>query len=70
MGKRNLKNVLFSVIRDLVGGSLVIKQQNNNIFLISQIWSKTKIKQHILSRLICIKWYFDNMQCLSSVYFN
>ena len=45
-------------------------QQNNNISLIVQIWFKTKIKQHILSRLICIKWYFDNIKCLSSVYFN
>ena len=45
-------------------------QQNNNISLIVQIWFKTKIKQHILSRLICIKWCFDNIKCLSSVYFN
>ena len=32
---------------DLVGGSLVMKQQHNNISLFSQIWFKTKIKQQI-----------------------
>ena len=53
--------MLFSMIRDLVGGSLVRKQQNSNISPISQIWFKTKIKQKILSTLICIKWYFDNI---------
>ena len=51
-----------------MGGSLVMKQQNNNISLILKIWFKTKIKQQILSRLICIKWYFDSIKCLSSVY--
>ena len=50
--------------------SVLDLQQNNSISLILQIWFKTKIKQHILSRLICIKWYFDNIKCLSSVYFN
>ena len=34
--------------------SVVDLQQNNNISLILQIWYKTKIKQHILSRLFAL----------------